>query len=620
MGKAFMGSPSRSALIALGVALCAVVGATAYGQIQLNAWNGPFYDSLSQKNFSSFLYQLVAFAVIAGSLLVLNVAQTWLNQTTKMKLREGLTRDLIDQWLEPNRAFRLAGSGEIGVNPDQRVHEDVRHLTELSTDLGIGLLQATLLLASFIGVLWILSRGIVVKLDGWTFSIPGYMVWCALIYASTASWLSWHVGRPLIRLNAERYAREADLRVALVRVNEHANGIAIHSGEKDEKDYLRRELDQVIAMMRRLVTAATRLAWVTAGYGWFAIVAPFVVAAPGFFSGDLSLGGLMVAVGAFNQVQQALRWFIDNFGVIADWRATLLRVASFRQALVEMDKLGHQTGQIERVEASDGKLTFENLGVASPAGCTGLSEPHISIAPGEHVLIVGAPKVGKTNLFRAIAGLWPWGLLPAQPLDRNRFLFGQGMFGRTGQNERFPPKGHDLQGVGAFWKGDQAQIRGVAQHLFVNLPGAAALNPHLHARVVLLEAFDLRRQIVKPNALDRRDADAPRQHPMDFLHSRLHGLVVPKNPFAEIVKNLPHAGEPVTILAPLDEPRAGAPFQRGDRLADGGLRDPAEFGGSAKTPGLDQVAEDLSDSRSAWLIQPRGAGCVKTRLVFAHPS
>lgn len=409
MGKAFMGSPSRSALIALGVALCAVVGATAYGQIQLNAWNGPFYDLLSQKNFSSFLYQLVAFAVIAGSLLVLNVAQTWLNQTTKMKLREGLTRDLIDQWLEPNRAFRLAGSGEIGVNPDQRVHEDVRHLTELSTDLGIGLLQATLLLASFIGVLWILSRGIVVKLDGWTFSIPGYMVWCALIYASTASWLSWHVGRPLIRLNAERYAREADLRVALVRVNEHANGIAIHSGEKDEKDYLRRELDQVIAMMRRLVTAATRLAWVTAGYGWFAIVAPFVVAAPGFFSGDLSLGGLMVAVGAFNQVQQALRWFIDNFGVIADWRATLLRVASFRQALVEMDKLGHQTGQIERVEASDGKLTFENLGVASPAGCTGLSEPHISIAPGEHVLIVGAPKVGKTNLFRAIAGLWPWG-------------------------------------------------------------------------------------------------------------------------------------------------------------------------------------------------------------------
>ena len=424
MGRTFLTSPNRRVVIALGVALCGVVGATAYGQIELNAWNGPFYDSLSHKNFPAFLYQLVIFAAIAGGLLILNVAQTWLNQTTKMKLREWLTRDLVDQWLEPNRAFRLAGAGEIGVNPDQRVHEDVRHLTELSTDLGIGLLQATLLLASFIGVLWILSRGMVLNIDGWRFSIPGYMVWCALLYASTASWLSWLVGRPLIRLNAERYAREADLRFALVRVNEHANGIAIHGGEKDEKDHLHRELDQVLAIMGRLVSAVTRLTWITAGYGWFAIAAPFVVAAPGYFSGDLSLGGLMVAVGAFNQVQQALRWFVDNFSTIADWRATLLRVASFRRALVEMDKLGHKTGQIECGAASDGNLTFDNLGIASPAGCTALSELHIVIAPGERVLIVGAAKVGKTNLFRAIAGLWPWGrgriLLP--PRDTMFFM------------------------------------------------------------------------------------------------------------------------------------------------------------------------------------------------------
>ena len=132
----------------------------------------------------------------------------------------------------------------------------------------------------------------------------------------------------------------------------------------------------------------------------------------------------MMAVGAFIQVQQALRWFVDNFSTIADWRATLLRVASFRRALVEMDKLGHKTGQIECGAASDGNLTFDNLGIASPAGCTALSELHIVIAPGERVLIVGAAKVGKTNLFRAIAGLWPWGrgriLLP--PRDTMFFM------------------------------------------------------------------------------------------------------------------------------------------------------------------------------------------------------
>jgi hypothetical protein len=57
----------------------------------------------------------------------------------------------------------------------------------------------------------------------------------------------------------------------------------------------------------------TRLTWVTAGYGWFTNVAPFIVAAPGYFAGDMSLGGLMMAVGAFNQVQQALRWFRRQF-------------------------------------------------------------------------------------------------------------------------------------------------------------------------------------------------------------------------------------------------------------------------------------------------------------------
>ena len=91
-----------------------------------------------------------------------------------------------------------------------------------------------------------------------------------------------------------------------------------------------------------LVSATRRLTWVTAGYGWFTIVAPIVVAAPAYFLGHLSFGGLLMAVGAFTQVQQSLRWFVDNAAVIADWRATLIRVGGFRQALVEMDRLGEE--------------------------------------------------------------------------------------------------------------------------------------------------------------------------------------------------------------------------------------------------------------------------------------
>jgi len=145
------------------------------------------------------------------------------------------------------------------------------------------------------------------------------------------------------------------------------------------------------------------------------------VAAPGYFAGDMSLGGLMMAVGAFNQVQQALRWFVDNFSTIADWRATLLRVASFRLALLEMDRLGHEAGRLEVVPTDDDRLVFDHTGLALPTGCTRLSEKHVVINPAERVLIIGKQRGGKTGLFSALAGLWPWGrgrilLPPAQTI------------------------------------------------------------------------------------------------------------------------------------------------------------------------------------------------------------
>ena len=409
MWRAFMASPQRNKILLLGGALIAVIGATAWGQIRLNAWNRPFYDAIGRKDLREFLAQLVVFSFIAGGLLVLNVAQAWLNQAIKVKLREGLVRDLFDEWLKPRRAFRLANAGEMGANPDQRIHEDARHLTELSADLGIGLLQSSLLLGSFIGVLWILSGHATFHLSGLSFAVPGYMVWCALACAGTASWLSWRVGRPLISLNAQRYGQEAEFRFSLVHLNEHIDTVSLYGGEEEEKRRLTTELKNVLRVMWRIVNATTRLTWITAGYGWFTIIAPILIAAPGYFAGDLSFGELMMSVGAFNQVQQTLRWFIDNFSTIADWRATLLRIANFREIVTTMDKLEATENRIEFAEAVGDKFTFENLQIATPTGCTMLSERHVEIAPGERVLIVGEPGTGKTILFRAIAGLWPWG-------------------------------------------------------------------------------------------------------------------------------------------------------------------------------------------------------------------
>jgi len=277
------------------------------------------------------------------------------------------------------------------------------------TDLGIGLLQSTLLLLSFIGVLWVSSQHMFLPFAGHRFYVPGYMVWCALFYAGTASFLSWLVGHPLIALDAERYAREANLRFALVRANEEVEGITIYGGEADEKGHLNRVFDSVLEVSRRIVRATTRLTWITAGYGWFTLVAPILVAAPSYLTGTMSFGELMLVVGAFNQVQTSLRWFVDNFSSIADWRATLLRVASFRGALVTMDSLGESTQRIDLQETESPGIRLDDLQVAAPASSIRLSEQHVDLAPGERVLIAGERGLDRTLLFRALIGLWPWG-------------------------------------------------------------------------------------------------------------------------------------------------------------------------------------------------------------------
>jgi putative ATP-binding cassette transporter len=407
--RALWASQYRGRIGLLAAGIVTVLCANAVGQIRLNAWQGDFFDALEQHNLAIFGGQLLVFGVIVGGLLVLVVAQTWLKEMLQVRLREWLTHDLLDRWLAPKRAYLLAHAGEIGVNPDQRVHEDTRHLIDLSADLAVRLLQASLLLISFIGVLWVLSAQVVFVVGAHRFTIPGYMVWCALAYALGGSWLAWRVGRQLIPLNATRYAREADLRFSLVRVSECAEGIALYGGEADERRILNGTVEHVLGVMRRLAGGLARLTWVTSGYGWLGLIAPIVVAAPGYFGSGLSFGGLMMVIGAFNQVQQSLRWFVDEFHRIADWRATLLRVMALREALSASDTTDEERERVELVDHGAERLALEDLTIALGGGHAALDHARVEIAPGERVLIVGETSSDKSILFRAFAGLWPWG-------------------------------------------------------------------------------------------------------------------------------------------------------------------------------------------------------------------
>lgn len=411
MGSALRQSGLRGRVIGLGITLLIIILATAYGQVALNRWNIPFYDAIQRRDLGGFIGQLKVFALIAGSLLLLNVLQTYLEKMISLTMRRGMSEDLIRQWLTGHRAYHLSASSELGINPDQRLQEDARVLAEMSTALSIGFVQSGILLVSFIGVLWTVSGDFSLRWNGENIPLPGYMVWAAFLYAGTASAIIGLVGRRLVGLNAERNAREADFRTALMRTNEHLGAIALTGGEARERHTIGERLDAVLAILRRIIGAQLSLKWVSSGFGWLSHVAPIIIASPIYFAGSLSFGGLMMAVGAFNHVISALRWYMDNFASIAIWRAALLRVTTFRHGLENADQPeGEEHGlRYERNEKGDirlEELVIPTVGKgASVIGGVRLADGSLHVAPGERVMITGNHGANHRALFLALAGL-----------------------------------------------------------------------------------------------------------------------------------------------------------------------------------------------------------------------
>ena len=399
-----------------------IIAANTYGQIKLNVWQGDFYDAIGKRDIPAFVQQLEIFGLIVSGLLVLIIAQTWVNERIKIIIRGMITLHLLAEWLVPKRAYLLQHVPEIGHHPDQRVHEDTRHFAELAADLVVGLIQSTFLIVSFVGVLWILSDNMVLAFGTHEVNIPGYMVWFALAYSLAGSLLTYWIGRPLIHLNADRYTQEASLRFSLVRIDDGAQSIALNKSEHTEYVEAETIFEKVQLCSKRLSNTLAQLTFVTSAYGWGTFVAPVIAAMPAYFSGSLSLGGLMMVVGAFGQVQQALRWFVDNFPRIADCRATLTRVCVLRRTLLGLSNHKDRS-QVTLNESADDKIIFTDLELDLPDGGASLNVNPLVIGPSERVLLVGKPGSGKSHIFLALAGLWSLGKGKIQIPSQAKIVF-----------------------------------------------------------------------------------------------------------------------------------------------------------------------------------------------------
>jgi putative ATP-binding cassette transporter len=235
------------------------------------------------------------------------------------------------------------------------------------------------------------------------------MVWVALLYAIAGTWLSDWIGRPLVRLNFDRQRYEADFRFSLVRFRENSEGVALYRGEADELRGFRERFEEVVRNWWGIMRREKRLKYFTSGYGQAAWIVPSVVAAPRYFRGELGLGGLMQTLGAFQQVQDALSFFVQSYKEIAVWSSVIERLAGFERALDRVHLQAASGAGVRRAEGGATHLTVEGVDLYLPDGQPLMANVNLSLLRGDTVLLGGASGSGKSTLVRAIAGIWPFG-------------------------------------------------------------------------------------------------------------------------------------------------------------------------------------------------------------------
>lgn len=377
-------------------------------------WYNGFYSALQALDQTAFWYLLGVFAVLATIHVLRSLFTYYVTQAFSIRWRVWLTERLTADWMQGDAYYRGRFLAEPVDNPDQRIELDVNAFVTGSVSLALGAVSALVSLVAFTAILWGLSAPL--TLAG--MEIPRAMVFAVYLYVIVATWIAFRLGRPLIRLNFLNEKLTANFRYALMRLRENAENIAFYQGAQVERGTLLGRFGALIVNVWALVFRSLKFNGFNLGISQVAVVFPFILQAPRFFSGAIKLGDVMQTSQAFGQVQDSLSFFRESYDTFAQYRATLDRLTGFIDA-------NQQAGALPRVITEDQAqaLDIRGLQVLRPDGHPLIANLELRLQAGQALLIKGPSGSGKTTLLRALAGLWPYAEgQVARPLG-NRALF-----------------------------------------------------------------------------------------------------------------------------------------------------------------------------------------------------
>jgi putative ATP-binding cassette transporter len=390
---------------------------------RITEWYAVFWNALQHFAVDAAWHQMLIFLLLATAYIIAAVSQTFFTQMLEIRWRRWLTKHYLDAWLAKSTFYQMQVLGDGTDNPDQRISEDLASFTTQTLNIVIGLLSSVTTLVAFVFMLWGLSAMITIPWQGTLYTIPGYLVWAALIYAIIGTILTALIGRPLIKLNFNQERFQADFRFSMMRLRENSESVALYGGETEERHHFLQRFSNVYANYWRIIWRSMRLNWWVSGYGQAAIIFPILVSLPAYFVNKaIGIGGLQQIASAFSQVQGALSFIVSSYSSLANWHAVVDRLRFFEQSMDEVRVIRETHYQIERKDGDE--LRVKNLNVRLPDGRELVHDLNLQVRRGERLLIMGPSGGGKSTLVRALAGIWPFGEgeveLPAS--DRPLFL------------------------------------------------------------------------------------------------------------------------------------------------------------------------------------------------------
>ena len=346
-----------------------------------------FMTALEQRDRAQFLREAMRYIAVFASLTATAVLLRFSEERVGLLWRGWLTGRLVHAYLTDRTYRRLAGEGGLA-NPDQRIAEDARTFVTMTLSLALLLMNATLTVLAFSGVLWTISR---------TLFVAG------LVYALAGSVFTVLVGRRLVHLNYTQADREADFRAALIHVREHADRVALLHRERELETRLLVRLAALVANLRRIIAVNRNLGFFTTGYNYMIQVIPALIVAPLFIHGDVEFGVIIQSAMAFTHLLGAFSLVITQFPAISSYAAVLARL----NALTVGIRLGRTVTHTIETTEDDEQVAYEQLTLRAPHDGRVLVENlSLSIPRGTRVVIRSRDAMVRGALMRATAGVW----------------------------------------------------------------------------------------------------------------------------------------------------------------------------------------------------------------------